>query len=286
MVNFINIFDNREKAILVWLVLVLILMLFSKSMRKSLLSLLKSFFVSKILFIFLSMLFYVSLIVLLLMKLNFWDFSMLKDSIIWFLGPAFILFVNFTKALKENHFFKKLFFKNLKFLLIIEFIFNTFVFSFFTELLMVPALFFIGAMIAVAGLKPEHNKVKNIFEILLSFIFVIMISLSISLMIGDFNNFLTLETLKNFLLPVLLTITLIPFIYGLTIFASYENVFTRMGFMVDDLEIRNYLKRKIISTCFFDLKKIRFASEVVPKYAFKSMTRKDAEDLISKLSNQ
>ena len=113
-----------------------------KSIRKSLFGVIKAFTAHQILAIFFLMIIYIELLVLILCKLNLWNFYLLKDTIYWTFGVAFILLANINKTTENNSFFKQTLLSNLKFIVILEFITNLYVFSLVAELIVMPILIF------------------------------------------------------------------------------------------------------------------------------------------------
>ncbi|WP_434578830.1 hypothetical protein [Thermoanaerobacterium thermosaccharolyticum] len=85
-----NIFSNRELAVGFWLFLLLLYALSKKDIRKSLLDIIKIFFSKKFIGWHISMLLYVLLIVFILFKIGFWEFRLLKDTIIWYISVAIV----------------------------------------------------------------------------------------------------------------------------------------------------------------------------------------------------
>jgi hypothetical protein len=103
MLEYINILSNREKALLVWILIVLIAMMLGKEIRKSIFGVFKALFVKQILAILGLFGLYVFASVSLLKLLGFWDASLLKDTILWAFG-AFVIMFKVDKAKDRNHF--------------------------------------------------------------------------------------------------------------------------------------------------------------------------------------
>lgn len=141
MESLINIWNNREKALIVWILIVLVCIVVSKNLRPSFLSVLKALFARKIAPAMLVMLAYISLVVFAAYKLHYWDISLLKDTVIWGLGTAFIMFMHYDKVNTERKYFKKVLLDNVKLVVLLEFIINLYVFNFVVEFLLVPVLF-------------------------------------------------------------------------------------------------------------------------------------------------
>jgi hypothetical protein len=64
--------------------------------------------------------------------------------------------------------------------------------------------------------------------------------------VSDFNNFFRLNNFESFILPVLLTLMFLPFIYFWALYANYETLFIRLQFFVRDKSLLRYVKKKTI----------------------------------------
>lgn len=107
----IDFFNNREKAFIIWLTIFLTWFFSKKENRKNIFltlkTLCKSLFTGKVGIALYMMLIYIILMIICLYKINFWDYFLLKDTLLWFICSAFVLFVNVTKAYSERGYFKK-----------------------------------------------------------------------------------------------------------------------------------------------------------------------------------
>ena len=207
MDNLINVFNNREKALLIWLVIALVYVLISKNLRPPFFAVLKVLFARKIVTALLAMLAYISLIVFAAYTVHFWDISLLKDTIFWVLGTAFIMFMNTDKVTTEGKYFKKVLLDSVKLVVFLEFIINLYVFNLVVELLLVPVLVVITGMLVDSGTKKEYKLVKNLLQIVLAIYGISLIIFAFVHVIGDFKDFATIYNAKDFLLTPLLTLS-------------------------------------------------------------------------------
>jgi hypothetical protein len=280
METFINILNNREKALIIWVLIGLVCILVNKNIRKSFLSLLKALFARKIVIALFVMVSYISLAVFATYKLHVWDISLLKDTIIWGLGTAFIMFMNYDKANTERKYFRKVLLDNVKLVVLLEFIINLYVFNFVVEFLLVPILFVVIGMLGVSGTKKEYKPVKNLLQIILAIYGIFLIIFALVHVVGDFKDFATIYNIKDFLLSPLLTVSFLPFVYFLVLYTTYESLFTRMDIFLRDQnkELIRFAKRQILRACLFNLKKLnRFSMN----YTTQLMSIKNKSDIVS-----
>jgi len=263
IIFFINTLNGREKAVIVWFLIFLFWALSQKNIRTSMLGVLKAFFQKKIITVFLAMFVYIFFIILLFSKLQIWNASLTKDTGFWILGSAFVLLMNVNNATQDDHHFKKILIDNLKLILVLEFIITLYSFDFWIEMLFVPVMFLIVTMGAVAEIKKEYLPVKKLIDYILSFIGIFLIIFAISKVIGDYQGFLTANNLRSFVLPPLMALAYIPFLYIFALIMAYEMLFVRLDiFLKNDKKLAGFAKQKIFRLCFLNLGKLnRFAKE-------------------------
>jgi len=116
---------------------------------------------------------------------------------------------------------------------------------------------------AVAEIKKEYLPVKKLIDYILSFIGIFLIIFAISKVIGDYQGFLTANNLRSFVLPPLMTLAYIPFLYIFALIMAYEMLFVRLDiFLKNDKKLAGFAKQKIFRLCFLNLGKLnRFAKE-------------------------
>lgn len=263
---YIGMFNNREKAIVIWLLIFFVWCLRYGKIRGSVISLFKTFFEKVIIIPIALMLLYIVLIILIFHKMNMWNITLIKDTIIWFLGTAFVLFIDINNANRDEHYFRKIFFDNLKFILIFEFILNFYTLSLSAELILFPFIALVGILNIFADYKKEY-KLKKILEYILG-IFVLFIFIFTAYNIfKDYKNLATTDNLRIFLLSPALTFSCMPFLYFFALYLAYENIFTRLNIFLKDKALARFAKRKIFLLCLLNLWKLNaFAKENITKF--------------------
>ena len=252
----INELNNREVALIVWLIIFIILALTMVKVRRSIIGLIKTFFQSKLVFPITAMLFYIFGIVGILRIIGFWDLSALKDTVFWTIGTAFVAFFNLDKVGKEENFYKHLIVDNIKFIVILEFITNLYTFSLIVELIILPIIVFLFLMVEVAALRPEQKPVKKFFSILLALFGGFVLVFTIKEIVLDFQSFASLKNLRDLLLPPLLLIMLIPYLYFVALYMLYDSLFKHIGIANKQTDLIRYAKKKIFMACNVNLNKL------------------------------
>lgn len=251
-----EIFNNREIATAIWICIISILFSFKSEIRNSVLNSLKIFFNWKIQLSILSLIIYSSIIVNLLHSIKFWTFDFLKDSIMWFCFTGIVLSFDALTKSKDEDLFKKIIFNNIKVIIILEFIINTYTFSLIGEIIFLPIITFIAMIEVFTKFNKKYSPIEKLTSYIQIAIGIIILTLSITKIITDFNNFGNLNTLRSFLLPPFLSISILPFIYLMFIISNYEQLFLKLNFYkTKNKKLINYAKKRIFCNCLLSLKK-------------------------------
>src|SRR5207302_1279533 len=112
--------------------------------------------------------------------------------------------------------------------------------------------------------KKEYTQVKTLLQFVLSIYGISLFILALVEVFGDFKDFATFFNLKDFLLSPLLTVSFLPFVYFLALYATYEALFTRIDIFLRDQDktLIRFTKRQILRTCLLNLKQLnKFSKE-------------------------
>ncbi len=256
IVNFVNIFNSREQAVIAWIIILISFFLTKKNIRDSLKGVLQIMLSHQILIIITSAITYISLIIFLLHKSDFWNIYFDKDTVIWGLTTGFILLFGINK--NKTDFFKKTIRDVFKISILLEFIMNLYTFNFFVEMLVIiPIITILALLDATADLKEEYKQAKKLVDYLLLITSIWIMALTLRGIFSNFHYYLSLSNLLEFLLPIVLTIWFLPFLYFLALFMGYESFFININLRLkDNPGLAKFIKRKIFILCFLDLNKL------------------------------
>lgn len=251
--------NNRDYILLLILIAFMVFLFYKKETRILLLNLLKQLLNRKLILPIACMLVYIGLFTSVFFKFGLWDWSLLKDTIVW-IGIAFVMLFNYGK-ISDN--FTKYLKENFKFVIVLEFIVGIYVFNIFGELLLIPIVIILTLINAVARNKEEYKPIEKITNTILAIIGLYILYHAILQCISGFQNFLSLHNLKSFLLPIIFTILFIPFVYLFALIAEYESLFVRIDntWFKNNKELSMYAKRQVIITCFLKLKMVKLLSQ-------------------------
>jgi len=275
------IFNNREIAIFLLLTIGLLWAITNKKFRMSIWGFIKALFKWKLLISIMLMVLYVGLLTLILYKFGLWDLSLLKDTIYWFVGGAFVLYVNVYSDSDKDDYFRRLIINNLSVLVVLEFVSNLYSFNLLIELATLFLIFGISLLKAFSdNFKVDKKVIRFIDFILFAYGFGI-ISFTVYHIFIDPRGFFSLGNINSLLLPFVFTILFLPWLYISALFMIYGLEFMRIGHMLrDDKQRVRAFKWLIVIACKFDLRKIKLVSKELNIFMIK-----DAKHLRSKLSS-
>jgi hypothetical protein len=247
---------NREIALLIWMGTLAVGAVVYRPARQTLGPLWRACTHPKIFGSVLALLAYTGLVVLVVYRFGLWQWWMLKDTIFWLFGTAIVAFLDIPKATQADGFFKRIILDSVKLTVVLEFVSNLYAFNLLVELLLLPTLTFLGALASVAGSKTEFRPVKRLLDGMLAvFGFGLLIYLVVSVATG-FHDFATLKHFEDFMVPVVLTITVLPF-YLLAVYASYDSLFTRLDMRLRGTGLTKFAKARAFLACGLRLATIR-----------------------------
>lgn len=245
------IFNNREIALLFWLVVFVTALLLSKT-RKSIFPIIKILTGRTFLIIFSLIGAYLLGIILFLKNIGFWQNSNLKDVAFWFFSIGLILVFKLNEA-KSNTYFKGVFFTAIKWTIVLEFVVGLYSFSLLSELIILPVLIFLTALQAFVGLDEKHKIVSKFLQNVLAMVGFSVFSYSLYKTVANFDDVLTFQNLVALLLPSIITILFIPFVYLLALYSAYESYFIHLDFMAIKKDKVKEVKKLILLTANVNL---------------------------------
>ena len=274
-------FNNREIALISYLLIFIIWALVQKKIRKSFISVIKAILAWKILASIFSLIIYVAIVVYGLFKIGLWEKFLIKDSIYWTFGVGLVIMMSFDKALKEEHYFKNLVKENFKVLLIIEFIVGLYVFGIITEFILMPFVILFSMLLGYTEVYKEHEQVRKLVNGLLGILGTVYIIYSGYHIYSDFNGFATTGNFKTFLFPILMSILFLPFAYSYALLVHYETLFVRLGFFLKDKKLRRFAKWRILLSVNFSILRLK---RMTPGILFYDCTSKN--DIKEEIKNK
>lgn len=280
--------STREAAIAIWILVGLIWVLTQNKIRKSLLLVIRSFFAWQLAISYLVMFSYITIMLLVLRAVGIWSVTHITTTILWIIGVGFVMLFEYSKANAES-FFKSSIKDNLKVLVVLEFLINFYVFSLWIELLLVPLSIILGGLLGIASSSKQSDALQKNLNYVMAIIGTFLIGYALYMAVSDFNNLITLNNFKNFVLPVLFSMMFLPFIYFWALYISYATLFGRLQFFVKDRALLPYVKKKTILGFGLNLSALNKWSQHINMLRFENKNNVDEAILefkSSKLTNK
>lgn len=271
-----TVFSDREIATAIWLGVLLVFALSKKAIREALLDLVKAFFHWKILTSVAVMILYTTGMVCLLHAANFWTVSLLKDTIIWFFS-GMVLAVSFLTSHKDEKVFSRIVASTVKIVVLLEFLVNTYTFSFPVELLLVPFAALIAMMDVVAKADAKYSSVARFTTGLQVVIGLAILAVAVVKAAANFGSLLSIDSIRQVLLSPVLFVLFAPLIYLLLLYARYEDLFVRLRMGPEkDRAVKRYTKWRLIRHLGMSVQKV---GTFIRAHALDLMRLKSREDV-------
>ena len=185
----------------------------------------------------------------LLSHVGLWDTNQLPPTFLWVILSGIALTGRAISAQENHDFIKNSILDSLKIIVVIEFLAAAYSFDLLVELVIVPVTIFIGLMIGFSSIKKEYESIKTLFEWIAFGVVVLLLWKSVGSIWTQPEAFFSTRTGRNFILPPLLTIGLIPFAYFWYCYSNIETAriqINKKTFQSDKL--KRYARRHFITT--------------------------------------
>jgi hypothetical protein len=280
MIEALDVFDNREKALVIWIVVLLAVAVAYRETRPLFGGVVRSLVAPKLLAAPLVVLAYLVLVVASLAWFDLWTTAILGMTIFWIATAGAAAFVTSATKPDEPALMRRVVGATIAWTLFAEFVANLYVFSLPVEIILVPVITFVVLLDFVAGTKPEFAPAKTLTSlILIGFAAFLFVRAGVMAM-SDPASFVTSENAMRLLLPVALTLAFIPAAYLIAVYVLYEDAFLRLNVLSKDPRHAAIVKRSLLRV--FWLKRMRlgrFTKQGLMRVT-RASTRKQVEDAV------
>ena len=156
--------NNRELAALILIGAAVLWAFSKKSVRESIVGIVRAFLKPQVLIPFVSMLAWVGLELLIGVQLALWNFDLAKATILWTLGSAGVLLFNCVQIDSDGddlRFFRRTILATFGVAAFVEFFVNLYVMSLLAELGFQIVIAVLSLMVVVADEKPEYKSAAS-----------------------------------------------------------------------------------------------------------------------------
>ncbi|MFJ2680133.1 hypothetical protein [Pseudomonas sivasensis] len=234
--------NNREVAILILAAIALVAMCVKADIRSSVFELVKAFFNRHFMVFFLFAFLWMAVCVYGLFRVELWEYTNLKATIVWGVTFAFSSMVGLEKIRSDKNFFEGLVSGAVKLTAIVIFITNLYSFSLWVELILVPLVVFLSLLGVVSAREEKNALLTKMLEYLVALIGVMYFLNAMYEVFSDFKGFASATNFKDFVGPIVLTFMFFPFLYIFGLYGAYNRAFAQVGLRFENKKIASYSK--------------------------------------------
>ena len=278
VLKYFSILFTREWATIIWILIILICILRNKNTRKSFLDVIKILFGKVLIKVWLITALYVFMISFVFSKTIIWDTIYIKDIIIWYLTAGIVFCFNAVSKETDEKFILNVLKDNLKFTIIIGFIYSTFTFSLLVELLIIPIITILTIADAITEYKKEYHTVHKFIQYIFAVIGIWLFYETFKIGLRDYKELNILNTFVSFMIPIAYIILITPLEYAIELYSKYENLVFRISFKnSNDKKIIRKRKLLIIKECGLSVRNVLLFQK---KYCSKMYTKMSDADFV------
>ena len=253
-------FTTREWATFTLIGCFILFSATKKSVRNSIINLIKTLFSKKIVIPILIAYIYLTLLLLCFMWLRLWDEWMLYDSLVYIIFTAPTLIFKYVRD--NNHVANiiGIIKDSISVAIAIEFYLNLYTFPYVIELLcqLFIALF---VLLGIYNKRKTHEEriVYGCTQTMYYLLIILILCYSIYMLINRWSSVISHENLLSLLFPLIATLLYWPYLYLLCVYSAYETWFVRIKFASEHNErIYRNRRKSIVRVCKINLRKINF----------------------------
>jgi hypothetical protein len=239
--------NNREIAVLAWTGVLLIWMLSRADMRAPLWNVIRAFFTPVLLVPAIGYFAWAAGLVYIAFRAGLWNAELADDTAVWALASFALLFRS-EQVLEGDHFLRRKAGKVLRATILIEVFVNLVVFPLIVELALVPIVTLLAMTSAFSGMREEWRDAGRLIDSLLAWIGFGLLAY-VAIRLATDPGQLTETTGLRFLLPVWLSVGVLPYFYLWALYAGYDSAFRRINFNSADRTTRRRAKWALIRRC-------------------------------------
>ncbi len=235
-----NMLDNRELAIAIWLLVFATYAISKAEMRRAGASFLRAICQPYTLILFTVFAFYIVLEAWFLSWIGFWNTALTKITGFWAITTLAAIAYKARDYISNPPGFRAFAIEAIKSLALVEFLIALVPFSIWIELVLVPMTAILGALYGYAENRREHAQVKTVLIGLLALIAFSMVTRTLYVVVSDIEHYATWQSARELASPFLLSLLLTPFLVGLTAYIQYDLLYSRLKLELKDLRFQRF----------------------------------------------
>ncbi len=228
MTQYVDLLSNREQASLILLSVFVIWGLFRREVRGSIPQLIRTFLSRAILLTLFALSTYILFEVWIGSQLGWWNTELIKGTIIWFGVSGVVLsYKGVLEANKDPQFFGNTAIATIAPTVFVTFFLNLTALSLLAEVFwqLIIAILAVMSLFSHARNEREYETVRKLCDGILALIGFSWLAYTVNHVFETWDQLDGYQLLREFALPIWLTIGLLPFLFVLSLYAAYEYPF-------------------------------------------------------------
>lgn len=250
-------FSSRELALSIWLILGIAYLIYSPTFRPHVKKLARCFFSVYIMTPIVGLGLYVAILSYLLIEIGLWDLGQYKNVSLWFVCVGIYSLFKITSINQGQEYLKQTFADLFKLTTLFEFVVTFYSFNFWIELILIPLMTLIMLMSAFSQNKKEHQIVSRLLDKVIISIGLCVITYICHLIILDPSDIFNENTFYDFIVPIALTVGVLPYLYILMTYMEYGRSSQRLRIKLKKKELVTYAKKKSLISFAFRTSELR-----------------------------
>jgi hypothetical protein len=226
---FLGTVNTREAAATFWLVAFAAFVVFHRSTRPSAVGVLKALAKPVLLAPLAIAALYAGAEIWALQRFGLWSATNLKTTILWLATFAFVTMFEVANAKERPASLGKITRDVVSVTAVLVFITGLHTFPLIVELIAFPLVTLIALTGEFAKHKPEHAPAARLLSCMTTAIGFLYLGFSLLKTVEQWQKAATWNTASEFVIPILLSLGFLPFLYGWRTYVAYNSMFTTIG---------------------------------------------------------
>ena len=238
--------NNREIASLIWTIMIAAAVLWSSSIRKAIWVFIKAVMRPPSLLYFGAAGLYIGACIMLLRWWGIWTTDNLKTTIGWVIAFAIASMVKANQIDEDRTYFGRTLRETIGITVLLVFILGLQSFSLWAELLIVPVVSFLALLQGIADKDEKLAPASRTISALTSLIVLSIFAYSLYVTVADWPKFEIRKNLSELLVPILLSLLFLPFLYWTSVILVYQRNFRSMDFALPTKALIRFAKQRAL----------------------------------------
>jgi hypothetical protein len=226
--------NNREWATLFWIVVVLVVVLLRPGGRGALGQFAKALFIRPLILLTGLLIAWIALVVVIGRAAGLWDLDLTKDTLIWAVTVGLPLLFKSAQDATKAGYYRRQVKQTVEMSAFMGFYLNLVSAPLLAEIVLQPILVFVALAPTLTRTKKELARYQRFYDRLAAVVGLIFFAAVGAWLIGDIHTLDPRELSLSFLLPIWLTIGVLPIIYVFSILFSYQSALLRLRWHSED----------------------------------------------------